>query len=111
MSVNDICIGGARVEYAPGSVVLMTNPARNKKMEREKETRRGCTRDAVELHEVSKILSELKDDHVARQAFMRGANTLLLARMVENPDVSQRLRTAYLGGFERMMASRRLALG
>jgi hypothetical protein len=59
--------------------------------------------DDVELADVARILAELKDDHIARQAFIKGANTLLLSAMVEHPDISQRLKRAYLNGFERLL--------
>ena len=77
-------------------------------MVEKKEERAGIfAPDDLELEEVAKILTELKADHVAKEAYTRGANTLLLASMVEDPMIAQRLRHAYLRGFERMMAKKR----
>ncbi|HZQ73477.1 MAG TPA: hypothetical protein VFB08_11220 [Burkholderiales bacterium] len=57
--------------------------------------------DPREKREVADILSELTIDHAARSAFARGANTLIVAEMVEDPDISQRLRRAFLDAFAR----------
>lgn len=69
----------------------------------EKPRRASREADAVEKNEVQVLLESLSPDHAARAAFRRGANTLLLASMVEDPDISQRLRRVYLDAFERSL--------
>ncbi len=66
--------------------------------------------DAIEKAEVRELLDSLTPDHVARAAFQRGANTLLIASMVEDPDISQRLRRVYLDGFERSLEAAKKGL-
>ncbi len=63
--------------------------------------------DAIEKKEVEGLLESLTPDHMAHAAFRRGANTLLIASMVEDPDISQRLRRVYLDGFERSLVRKK----
>ncbi|MBV8030818.1 MAG: hypothetical protein JO035_04865 [Betaproteobacteria bacterium] len=59
--------------------------------------------DALEKRAVAEILKVLPPDHEARKAFDSGANTLLVAELVSDPDISQRLRRVFLDGFERLL--------
>lgn len=61
------------------------------------------TRDEIEVGEVSDILDYLPEDHAARVAFARGADTIALTHLVADMVIVDRLKEAWLAGYRRML--------
>jgi hypothetical protein len=60
-------------------------------------------RDDEELLAVAAILEELPEHHAARGAFRAGAGTIELTHLAGRQDLADRLKQAWLDGYNRML--------
>lgn len=59
--------------------------------------------DDQEREEIRAVLSELPEEHPARQAHRDGADSITLTHLVERKEHIYKLAQAWLNGYERML--------